>query len=169
MTKKELETIKSIVNEVVVENNKVLLSRMESMEKQIKSLSVDKAVVTKTKATKTTTKTTTKSAKATTPKATKSSGKVEVKAVNVEMAEDLGYDVVEVKSKTTDTYFIRQTRYMKDRKYREEAMKNEGRLRTDEGFEKMKCYEFATLNAVKTALKAVKKSKDAYKKSVAKA
>lgn len=157
MTKKELEIIKGIVNEVVVENNKVLLAKMESMEKRINGLSIDNAVVTKTKATKTTTKT--KSAK-TTAKATKG-----VENVSVALADDLGYDVVMFDG----VYYIRQTTYQKDRKYRELAMKNDGRLRTDKGFEKMKCYEFKTLNAVQTALKAVKKSKDAYKKSVAKA
>ena len=157
MTKKEYETIKGIVNEVVAENNKVLLSRMDSMEKQIKSLSVDKAVVTKTKATKTTTKT--KSAK-TTAKTTKG-----VETVSVALAEDLGYDVVMFDG----VYYIRQTVYQRNRKYREEAMNNEGRLRTDKGFEKMKCYEFKTKAEVDKALKAVNKMIADYKKSVAKA
>ena len=173
MTKKEYETIKGIVNEVVAENNKVLLSRMESMEKRINGLSIDNAVGTKTKATKKSTKTTTKATKAPTTKskATKSTSKFDVKGVNVAMAEDLGYDVVKVTNKDSDevTYYIRQTTYQRNRKYREEAMKNEGRLREDKGMEKMKCYEFDTLEAVKTALKAVNKMIENYKKSVAKA
>ena len=167
MTKKELETIKGIVNEVVVENNKVLLARIDTMEKQMKKLSVDNIVPTTSKATKTTTKkTTTKSAKTTAKATPKVYG---IKSIKNALAEELGYDVVEIKHRTTYSYFIRQMRYMKDRKYREEAMNREGRLRTDKGFEKFKCYEFSTLEAVQTALEAVKKSKDAYKKSVAKA
>lgn len=47
MNKKELDLIKGIVNDVVAENNKVLLAKMESMEAQIKALSVDNAVVVK--------------------------------------------------------------------------------------------------------------------------
>ena len=174
MTKKEYETIKGIVNEVVAENNKVLLSRMESMEKRINGLSIDKAVVTKTNATSKSTKT--KSAKTTAkvvkPKVSPSKfGKFGVKAVSVPMAEDLGYDVVKVTDRDTDevTYYIRQTTYQRNRKYREEDMKNGGRFREDKGMEKMKCYEFETLEAVKTALKAVNKMIADYKKSVANA
>lgn len=174
MTKKELEIIKGIVNEVVVENNKVLLAKMESMEKRIDGLSIDNAVGTKTKATSKSPKSSTPTKSAKTKTEATPLKVQEVKEVKDALAEELGYDVVEVKYATKSarlkkTYFIRQMRYMKDRKYREEAMNREGRLRTDKGFEKFKCYEFSTLEAVKTALKAVKKSKDAYKKSVANA
>ena len=158
MVKKDLELIKGIVNEVVTENNKVLLAKMESMEKQIKALSVvDKApspvkVVSKPS--------TTKSAKSTkSVKVTKAQAGVQV--IEYPLATDLGYDVVEY----NDVFYIRQTTFQKDRKYRELAMKNDGRLMKDS---KMKCYEFKTFYEVEKALKAIKKSKDAYKKSVAK-
>lgn len=156
MVKKDVELFKSIVNEVVAENLKPIESRLNAMEKQLKALSVDNSVTVEKQATSKSTKST-KSTK----KATKSEPTVKITVLDKPLAKELGYDVV----KWNESLYIRQTTYQKDRKYRELAMKNDGRLMKDS---KMKCYEFKTEAEVDKALKAIKKSKDAYKKSVAK-
>ena len=82
LNKKDFETITGIVNNALVENNKVLLARIDTMEKQIKKLSVDNAVKETPKATKSAS---TKKSAPKTKATSKKSAKVESKVLNAVM------------------------------------------------------------------------------------
>lgn len=146
------------LNKVLDEKLAPIQTKLDSIEKQVKALSVKDNGVKETKATTTTRST--KSAKTTKTEEPAKKGKLQTLAEEFSMSLDRY-----IKDKVT-TYVLTQTDYIRDRYYLEKAMNNKGELIKGSKF---KQYIFADVDekGIEKVLKAMQKSRKDYRRTLA--